>query len=307
MLIVLRNTILMNSSSLYPNRSWTELRVPAADGELRMLHHRPPGQTAALPVFFIPGWGTLPEGFTGFLRGVEGRTECFYFETREKNSSRLHRRAGFSMDQHVRDLTAALEAAGLADGAPFVLAATCWGASVAASAAASVARPGTAAPPRLLLFDPMERLWFPRWILDFLLPVVPLALWRLIRPLGKAVALWGMKETVQRGRISAFIDAAELWKWKKAARAVRDFSFSRIAPAVPGEVWVVNGVRDKVHDASLYPRLAAALPGGRFLHIPSGEALREQLIASVSLAFALHGERPGPPPELASFELPLRS
>ncbi len=303
MLIDILNNKLMETTQSFKADRWKTIMVPAGEGELRMLHHRPSGNKDSLPIFFLPGWGTLPEGFSGFLHGVEGKTECFYFETREKNSSRLdRRRAHFSMEEHARDLAAALKAAGLAEGRPFVLCGTCWGASVAAWAIAS----GAVAADRILLFDPMDRLWFPQWILDWLLPLIPLAFWQIIRPAGKAIALHGMKEEVQRRRISGFIDSAELWKWKKASRAARRFSFTEIAGSIPGEVWVINGVNDKVHDASIYPRLAARIPGGRFLHIPSDEALREELIASVSLAFARLSTTAGPPPSLAPFEITVR-
>ena len=133
------------------------------------------------PIVFIPGWGTVLEGFTGFFNLIDGRAECYYIETREKNSSRLDRSsARLDMDQKAKDIARALESLGLNRLDDFLLVSTCWGSAVVAHGLIE----GILKAPTVLLFDPMHTLWFPRWILRYVSPLTPVlsggwsGLWR---------------------------------------------------------------------------------------------------------------------------------
>ncbi len=273
--------------------------VQVQDGTLNMLHCKPPGVEGTLPVFFVPGWGTFPEGFQGFYRIINLKAEYYLFETREKGSSILQKDSSFSMDSHGRDLAAALETAGFSKGREYILVGSSWGSAVIGWSLAK----GYIHAEQVILFDPMIKLWFPRWLLDFFIAWLPVSLLRYIKPVGKKIALFGMKEKVQRSRMSDFIDAADLWKWRKAAIGAKTFSFPDIAETINGTVWIVNGVQDKVHDSSVYPELAHAIPNGHFLRIPVDEAYREELIAAVSLEFARNNDSTQLPDTLKEFEV----
>jgi len=231
------------------------------------------------PIVFLPGWGTIPEGFAEFLQVIRGQAECYYVETREKNSSSLDRsRARMDMDQLAKDVQAVLDIAGPHS----VLMGTCWGSTIIAH---GLARQIITAE-TVVLFDPMHALWFPKWLLNWVVPVVPLWLWAIIKPIGKRIALWGMKEPVQRARAELFIDNADLWKWKQTALQVQAVDLYQEMPKIRQEVLVMNGVRDKIHDRSHYPRLAALARKGRFFYLPVDEALREKLMGLVAVLFS---------------------
>lgn len=288
--------------SRFDPRYTEELYLPVDDGEIRVLHHRPPEAASVRPILFIPGWGTVLEGFRGFFNLADERAECYYLETREKNSSRLDRkRARLDMDSKARDIARAIEQLGLGRGRDFLLVGTCWGSAVIAHGLIE----GILSAPTVLLFDPMHSLWFPKWILRYVAPITPILFWRMIRPLAKRIALAGMNEVSQRRRAELFIDGAEIWKWKRCAQAVWDFKLYGRLGRVEQEVLIFNGVKDKIHEQEHYPRLTAELPKGRFFHLPVDEAEREELIALTALEFAA---RPGdaPVPEfIARFEKPI--
>lgn len=302
------------------------LYVPVNDGEIRVLHHvpagpvdsreadkpadRPPMRRAmsqtmspkrSRPVVFLPGWGTIPEGFAEFLDAVYGQAECYYLETREKNSSRIDRRsARMDMDQLAEDVQVVMDIAG----PDSVLMGTCWGSTIIAHGLAR----GILSARTVVLFDPMYALWFPKWLLNYVVPVVPLWLWKLIKPFGKRIALWGMKEPVQRARAELFIDNADLWKWKQTALQVREVNLYDSMVRIRQEVLVMNGVKDKIHDRSHYPQLAALAPKGRFFYLPVDENLREKLLGLVAVLYAAGewGDNcAGLPEELRQFERPL--
>ena len=289
------------------------LYVPVKDGEIRVLHHIPAGSHPAVrhetgrseevrPVVFLPGWGTIPEGFKEFLEVVYGQAECYYLETREKNSSRIDpRRARMDMDQLAEDVQAVMEIAGPES----VLMGTCWGSTIIAHGLTR----GIISAETVVLFDPMYELWFPKWLLNWVVPALPLWLWKLLKPLGKRIALWGMKEPVQRARAELFIDGADLWKWKHTALQAKDINLYESIGRIRQELLVMNGVKDKIHDRRHYPELAALAPQGRFFYLPVDEALRERLLGIVAVILATQGygdNSSGLPEVLLQFERDLR-
>jgi hypothetical protein len=176
--------------------------------------------------------------------------------------------------------------------------ATCWGSTILTHGLAE----GLLSAPTVVLFDPMYRLWFPAWMLKWVVPNTPLWLWALLRPLGKRIALWGMKEETQRRRAELFVDRATLWKWRRAGTQVRDAYLYDSMPKIRREIFVMNGVRDKIHDQMHYPRLAALAPRGRFFHLPVHEGQREQLLGLAAVLFARTSAGDPVPQELRPLE-----
>jgi hypothetical protein len=129
---------------------------------------------------------------------------------------------------------------------------------------------------------------------------------RLLRPILRQAMLGDMKESAQKQRIFAFVNSADIWKWKKSAEAARDFELFGRLQSLSRELFVLNGTADKVHDQSHYPRIARELPGGRFLFVPVDESHRERMFAAVALQFARLSATDGLPASLAAFEKQVR-
>jgi len=281
----------------------TQLYVPVPEAELRVYHCRPADPVARRPIVLVPGWGTIPQGFQGFYEGVHGKAEMYYLETREKNSSRIRgRRPDMSVLRSARDIQAALRALGLAGKRDFVLVGACWGASMILEGLLA----GELEAPTLILADPMHTLWFSKWVLRWVSPLLPAGLVRLLRPLLRQAMLGDMKESAQKQRTFAFVNSADIWKWKKSAEAAREFELFGRLQGVGRELFVLNGTADKVHDQSHYPRIARELPGGRFLYVPVEESRRERMFAAVALQFARLSAADGLPASLAGFEKRVR-
>jgi Alpha/beta hydrolase family len=278
------------------------ITVPGDGVELRVYRMRPARPVARRPIVFVPGWGTNPPGWYDFTKAVCGRAELYYLETREKASSRiLDRSTDMGVGQAARDIGRALDFLGLV-GQDFVLAGACWGAAQVLKGMID----GCLRAPTVLLQDPMHRLWFPRWILRWVSPLVPLPLLHVLRPILTRVMLGDMKEPVQKARAYAFVYGADFWKWKKSAEAARDFELHGALGGVRDEVFVLNGTADKVHDPAHYPRIASELPRGRFLFTPTVESRRELLLGAVALEFAKVAAEDGLPGSLAGFERRVR-
>lgn len=274
---------------------------------------RDASQSEALPVLFVPGWGGVIDGFRETLRAIEDGIELFYVETREKRSSRLSRRTSFSMERIGADVGVVAAELGLEPGR-FILAGSSFGGGVVAQALAD----GRLRPRIGLLYDPMPRLWMPRWIMNLLVPLMPAWLITVMRPGLKRLVVAGMQEATQRRRAERFIDDAVLWKWRAVSLRLRDWDIHRVGPTITSPVHVLNGSADRFHDSGIYPAIARSIPGARLARIPVPESRREHLIGALLCAYARayanvsareHARGAGTaglPAEVAPFEVDLR-
>jgi hypothetical protein len=280
-----------------------EIRVPVEGAEIRVFACRPRRPAAKRPVVLVPGWGVVPEGYQDFYQSLRGKAEFYYIETREKGSSRIRtRQPDMSPAQSARDIAAALDAIGLRGRKDFVLVGVCWGSTLILQGLLD----GVIDAPTVVLADPMHRLWFPRWLLRFVAPIVPSFLLGAARWLIAQVLIGDMQEQTQKARDYAFVRAAVPWKWKGSGCAARDLELFGSLGALVREIFVVNGTNDKVHDQTHYPRIAAEMPRGRFLHLPTDEANRERCIGAAALEFARVSASDGLPRALAGFEKRVR-
>ena len=158
--------------------------VPVENAKLRVFHIKPKNPAGKRPIVFIPGWGVLPAGFMDFYEAVHGLAEIYYIETREKGSSQINRRASrrknkrktkFNMSLQAQDIQAVINYFKLAD-KDFVLLGPCWGASIILQGLLD----GVLKAPTFVTFDPMHKLWFSRFVLTYIGPLLPLVqiFWR---------------------------------------------------------------------------------------------------------------------------------
>jgi len=267
-----------------------EITVP---GGTILCRHMPAIGTPSQPVLFLPGWGAVLAGFEAVIEAIDPAVEIYYLETREKGSSRMQRGASFSMPRTAADLGDVAAALGLQEHG-YVLMGSSFGASVAAEALADGVLAGRL-PTATVLFEPMSELWLPQALLAAS-RFAPLSMVALLKPLLKRLVLAGMRAETQRRRAALVIDGADLWKWRRAAGAMRGWSLFAVAPHVTEPVVVVSTTGDRFHDASVYPRIVEALPQGELLNRPVPESQREQLMGWLASVYA-RGDSPDRVPE----------
>lgn len=282
--------------------------IPVPDGTIACWQM--PGRAGALPLLYLPGFGGYMDGFAEVIENVASDVPLYYLETREKASSalrrdagRLSRRAsgtpggthrlsaGFAMDDIAADVWAAARALGLEDGG-YVLFGSSFGAAVGAHALSLDEAPAPAPPARAprpaltVLFDPMHELWLPPWLVRAAAATLPLGLVAFLRPSLKRLVLAGMQAEVQRRRAGGVIDNAVLWKWRAAALGLSGWSIFDIAPQVQAPVDIIAASGDRFHAADLYPRIAAAFPRARLVHLEVADDEREQEMGRLASAYA---------------------
>jgi hypothetical protein len=154
--------------------------------------------------------------------------------------------------------------------------------------------------------DPMHSLWFPKWLLRYVSPILPLPAVNLLKPILRHALVGDMQEEAQKKRVDAFIDAADNWKWKKSAEEAIDFELYGKLSRIDKEIFVFNGSFDKIHENVNYPMIAHELPNGRLIYMPIHERQRERCMAFACLSFAKVKREKGIPAALARFEISVR-
>lgn len=259
-----------------PGGAITAYRMPA-------LATPPVGSVQPLPVVFVPGWGGMIDGFRPTIGSINPAITLYYVETREKRSSDLDRRASFSLRRIASDIGAVVRRFGLHAGR-FILVGSSFGGAVCSQALAQ----RSVEPAQTVLYDPMRRLWLPRWLIASVGRLLPAWLVTAMRPALKRLVVAGMTEQTQRRRTEQFIDDAELWKWRRAAFRMLEWDLHEVGPRINAQVTIVNGSSDRFHDSSIYPAIAASIPGARYVRVPLPETDREQLIGAIASIFAEH-------------------
>ncbi|MCB9744251.1 MAG: hypothetical protein H6741_03605 [Alphaproteobacteria bacterium] len=282
-----------------PLEAFAEERfIEVKHGAVRALHA--PGEGGARPLVFIPGFGAGIRGWQDFYGLVLGQVELYVIETLEKKTTRLGPEPhDLSPEQMARDMGEAIRALGL-EGQDYVMMGSCWGATLMLVGALA----GDLSPPTLATYDPMHAMYFNKLALRCVASHLPVGLIERLRAPLRDFMLRDMHEPTQRARSEAFINDADPYRWSRTAAAAWDLELYDIVGALQREVLVFNGSHDAVHDSSHYPRLAQAMPGGRFFHMPVDESDRERLAAVVSLALASVSADEALPEALLAFEQP---
>ena len=287
--------------NFWESNTTESLYVPVDDGEIRVYHFKPDNPVSKRPLVFIPGWGGTEIGYVDFYEVIHDRVECYYIETREKRSSKLDRKKEkLDMRQKAKDIQDAINYLEL-DKNDFVLFGTCWGGAIILQGLID----GTIDAPTIITHDPMHTLWFPKWFLRYVSPILPLFVIRLMKPVLRKLQMRGMNEKIQRKRAENFIANAEPWKWKKAAQSVKDFELFGNVSRITKEVFVINGTKDKVHNQITYTKIAAEMPFSRFIYLKTDESRRERLMGLVTLEFSKVTKNEGIPTSLRDFEKKL--
>jgi len=246
-------------------------------GRVRILRRRGPGR----PVVLLPGFGAPILPWDDCHRRVMDHADYILVETLEKSSGPLTDRdaVDLSVGGLARQVAAALAHLKLEHAA---ILGSCHGGSVLLEGL----KLGVLRPELAVAFDPMERLYVPSWLTEWVGPALPSSLLGALRAPVGALMLRRMQEPHQKARVKAFIDSADPWRWQRAARQTAPFRLLGNLSSIAQEVLVFAGSTDDIHQPDVARSIAAELPQGRFFHVPVDETRREALVAALARAMS---------------------
>lgn len=276
--------------------------IPVNDGEIRVIHVNPKNKISKRPLVFVPGWGVIPRNFNDFYEVLHEKIEFYYIETREKKTSRIKRfKAKLTMNQKAKDVGDALNFLGLSGDKDFIIMGSCWGGAIILQGLMDKSIKA----PTIVPIDPMHRLWYPQWMLDYVGPLLPIWLLHLMKPLLKWLRLRNMTEKVQKQRAEDLIKEAVMWKWKRAGFHCRHFELFGNLHKIDEEVFVFNATTDLIHDKRDYPKIATEIPKGRFIYMETDESNREYMMGILGREFSKISSSEGIPSILREYEIKI--
>jgi hypothetical protein len=286
---------------LWDSKITKEIYVPVDGGEIRVVHVKPEKPLNKRTIVFVPGWGGMQEGFNELYEVLHDEIEFYWIDTREKRTSRIKRRkVDLTIQRFAIDIMQAIDYLKI-DKENFTIIGSCWSSTIILQGILDYNFEAKS----ILLFDPMHKLWFNRFILTFE-PIVPAFVVNILRPVFMFFAFLGMKEKKQKERSQRFVKNAVVWKWKKAAYQVRDLELFGTLNAIKQEIIVFNETTDKVHNQEDYPKMAKEMPNGRFFFMNTVESNREQIMSAIIKEFAKTDLKTNIPPVLREFEKNLK-
>ena len=268
-------------------------------GAQRVLHIPAPDFPDRRSVVLLPGWGAPIEGWREYYGPILGRVELYVIETREKPHTKVDKSyKDKSVERMARNVDMTLQSLELGDHAMF---GSSWGSAIMLEGLIHGCYKNT---PAFGVCDPAPRIWFSKFFLKNLAPLIPVGLLGVVKNPMKSIALRNFKEPVQRARVEQFIEAADPWRWKNFAIGAAEFELVGRLGAIDREVWIINGAHDAIHDSSQYHDLTAEIPRGRFFHHKVDESKRERLNAIITEALA-RASGDELPDALAAMEQPV--
>jgi pimeloyl-ACP methyl ester carboxylesterase len=221
------------------------------------------------PVVFVPGWISLPHGWSELLQGLALRQPLLYVETREKATARYggaFTPADQTIERNAADLVAiARQLPGDADQRVWVAASL--GSTILTTALAGGELSARAA----FLISPQVQFRYPWW----LRPVTYCPDW--LYPPARDFILWYLRsfkvdterEPEQMARYERTMNAAEPRRLKYSARSFEGYALWPLLEDVSHPVAVAHASSDTLHASDDVERLVAELPRGVDVPCPS--------------------------------------
>ncbi|NHJ39155.1 MAG: hypothetical protein FK731_03920 [Asgard group archaeon] len=285
---------------------WSEeitetIYVPIDVGEIRVLHVKPKKPKNKRILLFLPGWGVTNDEFNDIYEILHEEVEFYYVETREKSTSRIKRwGTNLTVSEKAKDVQRVIDYFKLNE-KDYFIGGPCWGSTVTLVGI----KEKILNAPAYVVFDSAYKLTFSKLLIR-LGVIVPAFIVAILKRILKFFAIRGMKEERQKERTAAFIDNAEVWKWKKSAFQNRNLNLFDILGEIEEEIPSFNGTKDKFHHQEVFPEMARLMPNGRFFYMEVDESERERLQGVIMREFAMIDSKSGIPKIFLQFEKELK-
>ena len=247
----------------------------SATVSVRVLRWSPDEQLAASlsPVVFVPGWGSVFEGWRPLLTEWATRRPIVYIETREKKSARIAHKVGrgdFEMRHHGDDVAAVLAHLGISS-----TEVNWFSSSLGSTLLIDAYQSGVLGGRSSILLAPNDDFPFPLW--SRILLNVPLP--KAIYPALVRFAVWIVErrtdEEGQRIRYRRSLLSQDLERLLLSARANIRYSLPRDLSGVTVPCAVMTAPSDTLHDMEKVLDIVDRLPDAVHIELPSNQYAHE--------------------------------
>ena len=270
-------------SFLEKNVSLIEKYFEVSDGvQLKAFDFIPPAYTLKTPVIvFVAGWISLLQGWEKVLKVTSRKYRTLYIETREKKSANLpytQKKIDFSIDRMSLDLDEILSRT-IADDQPFYF----LGSSLGSTTILHYLSLNRKQPKNSFLISPISEFPFPMWLL-FVINFFPARFYIAIKPVLK----WYLKyfhldrhnEPEQVTKYEGTIDAAEPYRLKANAYALKDYNLWNKLGYIQTPVTLIGAETDKLHGIDILKEMVSQMPFARLEMMKSNKETHSEIAGS---------------------------
>lgn len=286
--------------NFYDENESTIYDIPVEGGTIRVYHHKPQNATAKRPIIFLPGFATTPEIWSIFHKTHHGKSEYYHIETRDKKSAQIkrNRKVDLTMNRIAIDIATVIDYFGL-NNTDYVLFGTCMCGGVVLQGLIEK----TLNPPTTIVFDPFAKWVQNRFLVKFIMPILPPFVLGLVKYLIAKILISKMKNEAQRERDMAIVESAIPWVWRKFSMQNLKHDLTNDLHKITNEVYVFHGTKDKYHPDEVFQNIARDIPNGHFFQMSTSDELRELLAGVIATEFSNITKKEGIPNSLEPYEV----
>jgi len=244
--------------------------------KLKLVHFSPAKKTNNPPVLFVAGWITMIEAWKDVLQEMTKDFEVHYVETREKITSQVNGKVGYSVEDIGRDI-AALVGYFKFQPKQYIL----FGSSLGATAILDSTQHLPVEPLCLVLSGPNAVFRIPRFgkvIIALFYPgfyglLKPFIKWYL-----KNFRLDVKKDYAQYQKYCRNIDAANPWKLKKAAQALGKYTVWDLLPNIQIPTLIAGASHDTLHEPTNLKKMVSLMPQASYIDLETNKRTHQGIM-----------------------------
>jgi pimeloyl-ACP methyl ester carboxylesterase len=222
-------------------------------------------------VLFVAGWISMITGWKPVVQKITPAYRTVYLETREKSSSVVPqgKRVSFTMDRLAEDIDNIIQKTIPGDRS-FIIA----GSSLGATAIIQYLAKNRRQPECAILISPVLEFRFPP-VLGDIIPLLPPSLYLIIKPLIKwylrNFRLDKKREIEQVKKYEGTLDAADPYKLKANAIALKNYTIWEHLPGVPVPTLIIGATSDKLHGTDTLKKMLDGLRRSDYRELASNK------------------------------------
>ena len=248
--------------------------VEVSDGvRLRAISWTPSTPITNEVLVFIPGWGSVFEGWRPLLSEWTTRRPILYIETREKGSSVMEGRiskADFSVEKLSSDLASVLKFYEIESSEV-----DWFSSSLGSTILIDSFSRGFLSGRSSVLLAPNSEFKFPFWARALIASPMP----KIFHPIMKRLAVWAVerkvKEEGQRIRYRRALLTQDLQKMHLSARSLMRYSLPDDLSSIKIPCAVMTASSDKLHGMDRAKSIVNRIPKSKFIEVPSNQYAHE--------------------------------
>ena len=258
----------------------SEKFISVSDGsQLRILKSAAPKETRnGYTLFFIPGWASVVQGWDDVLLAAHPYFDIIYFESREKGSSKLVKKAKGDLDRLSTDIEEVIEQLKL-EKEKLILFSSSFGSVMLAQGLACKKYEAFLT----VLVGPSLKVDLP-FLTKYLVPWVPPCTLSIFKPISRFwIKRSRSEDPEQAAKYVRVLEEADAKKWQIVGKHVVFSEFWDIYEKVENTVLIIGMEKDKFHEIKNIRKLANLMKNSTYIDMKTNKNTHSSKMVDVLL------------------------